>query len=524
MDSSPLRPLKEKEQIQFDIPMDNPESCMRKYKSLREAQKLHRLNDINYRLEILKKIQFLWDKYAKDVELSNYLDLGITELNNVLTNYCLVRSEIDFAINNLKSWTKPRSMDTPISLSTTSSYIQPEPYGLVLIFSAWNCNFLTLIIPLVQAIAAGNLVIAKPSLMSPETSKVCLKILNELPHDIVYGIGGEPEPEIYSELLKYRWDLIVFTGSSAKGKIIAKAAAEFLTPTILELGGQNPAIVEKSANITSTANNLLYGRHTVTGQACVAPEYIFVERSIKEKLIEELKKTFDKHFTKNPETSPELGKIITDHHTKRLKNLVENPGPGATLLYGDLSKINLEKKFIPPFLFGFDSIDTMAKSALAQGEIFGPILYLCPYDKIEDVVDYINQREKPLAEYLFTNNKTIKNYVKDNTSSGALVFNDCLIHFSSPFLPFGGVGNSGMNAYHGKWGFDNMSHLKPVVDQTSFYIPMRYPPFGVTQVKLMQFLLTFRYSTRQVLKFSCFIAVMILFICFCLPKIINRMN
>ena len=205
---SPTRPLKSTEKIEYDIPTDNPDSCLRKYKSLREAQKLHKLNDINYRLEILK--------YHSEIVLSNTLDLGMSEHNAILTNYCLIKGEIDHAISNLNSWTKTRCVDTPFFLSTSNSYIKPEPYGLVLIFSAWNCNFLTLIVPIIQAIAAGNLVIAKPSLMAPETSKVCIKIINELPHDVIYGIAGEPEPDIYNELLKYRWDLIVFTGSSAK--------------------------------------------------------------------------------------------------------------------------------------------------------------------------------------------------------------------------------------------------------------------------------------------------------------------
>ena len=198
-ESPSTEPLKSNT-IETDIQMDSAESCRRKYNSLREAQKLHRLNDINYRLEILQKLLFLWDKYSDEIALSNKLDLGISEANNIITNYCIVKGEIIHAIKNLKSWVKPRYVDTPLFLSTSSCYVKPEPYGLALIFSAWNCNFLTLLIPLVQAIAAGNLVIAKPASTAPETCKVCLKILNELPHDVVYGCAGKPE--VYTELLK----------------------------------------------------------------------------------------------------------------------------------------------------------------------------------------------------------------------------------------------------------------------------------------------------------------------------------
>ena len=517
--SSPSEQLKPKS-IETDIPMDTAESCRRKYNSLKEAQKLHRLNDINYRLEILKKLLYLWDKYSDEIALSNYLDLKLSDHNNALTNHCIVRAEIVYAIKNLKKWVKTRCADTPLVLSTTKCYVKPEPYGLTLIFSAWNCNFLTLIIPLVQAIAAGNLIIAKPASTAPETCKVCLKILNELPHDVVYGCAGKPE--VYTELLKQKWDLIVFTGSAAKGRLIAAAAAPNLTPTILELGGQNPVIVEKSANLKVAAYNIVYGRHMFTGQACISPEYIMADKSIKDKLVEELKKVFDLYFTKNPENSSELGTIVNEFHTKRIINLVNNPGQGAQLLYGDKSKINLDKKFVPPFLFGFDSLEQMGKSELADAEIFGPILYICPYDKIEEAVNYMNNREKPLSAYLFTTDSKIKQYIRDNTSSGALDINDTLVHFSSPFLPFGGVGNSGMGSYHGKWGFDNMSHLKPVLDQTSLLIPFRYPPFGNSAVKLLKFIMHFPYSRNQVIKYIIFIVVLFIGLFNILPRLLSR--
>lgn len=505
------------EEIKTDIPLDTAESCQRKYNSLKANLKLHKLNNISYRIEILEKLLSLWDKYEKEVALSNYLDLGMCETNNMFNCYVQVRAEIVHALQNIKKWTAPRKMDSPLWYGLGESYVKPEPFGLVLIFSAWNCNFLTLIVPLVQAIAAGNLVIAKPASTSPNTCKVCLKILNELPHDVVLGCAGKPE--VYTELLKHHYDLLVFTGSAAKGKIINQAVAPFLTPCILELGGQNPVIVEKTADLQNAAYNIIYGRHMFDGQACISPEYIMVDKTIKEKLVQQLLKTFEKFYTKEPEKSSYLGCIINQAHHERISKLVNNPGDGAKVLFGDVNKINKEKRIIPPFLFEFDNFEKMGKSELAKAEIFGPVLYLCPYDKIEEAVDYINDREKPLASYLFTTDNKIKEYIRENTSSGALDINDCLLHFASPYLPFGGVGNSGMGHYHGKWGFENMSHLKPVVDQSTMLIKMRYPPYSKETEKLLRkFMTKLPFGKHQTINFFLCLILFIVFIIVLIKK------
>jgi aldehyde dehydrogenase (NAD+) len=214
--------------------------------------------------------------------------------------------------------------------------------------------------------------------------------------------------------------------------------------------------------------------------------------------------------------------MVNNHYAERIKGLVEDPGTGAQLLYGDISKINLEKRFIPPFLFGFDNFEQMGKSNLAKAEIFGPVLYLCPYDKIEEAIDYMNNREKPLSAYLFTKDKKIKEYVRDNTFSGCLDINDTLVHFSSPYLPFGGVGNSGMSSYHGKWGFDNMSHLKPIVDQASLLLTLRYPPYSKSALNLLKKVIPFKYNRRQVIRFFMCIICLILFVIYVLPRLICK--
>jgi len=513
--------LSEEDLIKCDIKYDNADSCRNKYNILKESQKEHKMNNINYRLEILEKLLSIWDKYESEVYKSNYLDLGFSETSSNLSTFSTVRGEIKHAINNLKNWVKPIECDSPLLFGLASSYVVPEPFGIVLIFSAWNCNFLTLIIPMVQAIAAGNLIIAKPASSSPETCKVCMKICKELPPDVVQCCAGKPE--VYTQLLKLRYDLIIFTGSAEKGKIIAQAAAPNLTPCILELGGQNPVFVDKSANLKIAAQNIIFGRLALYGQACIAPEYIMCDKVICEKLIEELKNTFLKFYGENPSNSENLGKIINNHHLERIYKLIKNPGKNAKILYGNIDHYNKEKRFIPPMLFGFENLEEMGKSNLAKDEIFGPVLYISPYEKIEDAIKYMNDREKPLSAYLFTNDNNIKKLVKENTSSGCLLFNDTIIHFSSPYIPFGGVGNSGMGAYHGKWGFQHMSHWKPIVNQNNYIaIPMRYPPYSVKIKKLLKmFLKDYNFGQKQILGWILYFVLGIILLIVLLKKFIE---
>ena len=484
--------------IKCDIPFDTAESCKRKIEQIRISQKQRKMVSVQYRLDLLKKLLTIWDKYESEIHLSNYLDLGQSEFTSKFTTFYQVRGEIIYAIKNIENWVKPKKCDTPLLFCLADSYVKPEPFGVCLIFSAWNCNFLTLIIPLVQALAAGNLVVAKPAATAPETMKVCMKILNEMPKEVVQCCAGAPE--VHKELLANRWDLIVFTGSAKIGKIITEAAAPFLTPTILELGGQNPVIVEKTANIKTAAHNIIFGRHAINGQACIAPEYIMCDKTIYPQLVEEMKKVYKDFYTETPEKSESLGKMVNKRYAERIVKLINEPGEGAQLLYGDPKKCSIENRFITPMLFGFPNLDKMNKSELAKEEIFGPVLYIAPYDNIEECIDYMSKREKPLSSYLFTSNSEIKKYIQDNTTAGCLVINDTIIHFASSYVPFGGVGHSGMGAYHGKWGFNNMSHWKPIMDQSETLMSVRYPPYDNNKKKLLLFALRYlNYGKVQVL-------------------------
>lgn len=264
------------------------------------------------------------------------------------------------------------------------------------------------------------------------------------------------------------------------------------------MGGQNPVIVDDSANLKVAAHNIVFGRHIIYGQACIAPEYIICDQKIKDSLIAEIKKTFTQFFGEDPNKSESLGRIVNEFHTNRIINLIQSPGD-AQLIYGGTYDKNT--KWINPSFFVFDSIEKMAQSNLSKDKIFGPVLYLAPYNNIEEAVYYINEREKPLAAYLFTNRLNIKEYVRENTSSGVLCINDTVVHFTSPYLPFGGVGNSGMGAYHGKWGFEHMSHMKPVVEQSNFLVSFRYPPYTANAKRILDLLLMkFNFGQQNIIK------------------------
>ena len=485
--------------IECNIPYDTASTCEEKVLHLRECQKLHKMTSIAYRKSLLKKLLEIWDKYEKEIHISNYLDLGQNEFISKFTSFYQVRNEILYSIKNIDNWVKPKKCDSSLLFALSTNYVQPEPFGISLIFSAWNCNFLTLIIPIVQSIAAGNLICAKPAATAPETQKVCMKILNEMPKDVVQCCAGPSE--VREKLLSMKFDLIIFTGSAKIGKIIAQAAAPFLTPTILELGGQNPVIVDKSANLKTAAYNITFGRHQINGQACISPEYVMVENCIFDKFLEMLKKCYFDFYGENTKISDGLGKMVNKKYAQRLYDLIKNPGKGAKLEYGGIEKCDVENRFITPTVFSFQDIKTMGESNLAKEELFGPVLYVAPYQSLNEAVDYMNSREKPLSSYFFSNDSKNKKFVKENTSAGVLIYNDTVIHFAQSYVPFGGVGNSGMGHYHGKFGFDNMSHLKPIVDQTNLIMSPRYPPYNDTKKKILEFVLRYLpYGRDEVLK------------------------
>lgn len=477
--------------------VDTPVSEIQpKLEKLRKFYASHKTKDVAYRKTQLLALKKGILSFAKEMHRTNYLDLGFSEFNSHFSVVNIVLSDLEYIINNFESWAKETETDTPLLLAPAKSLIRPEPYGVCLIFSAWNSQYQTLLQPMAAAIAAGNVVLAKPSEMAPFSACLFQHIFKYLDDGIVEIVQGGADQCI--ELTGSKTDIIVFTGSPQKGRLVAKAAAAHLIPCILELGGQNPVIVDETADIKCAAYNLVNGRFVISGQACIAPEYVMVKRKIFDTLCENIKDTVNLMFTTNPKNSKDYCRIINEWHTDRLNNLLNTHG-GEVVVSND--RPSIKEKFIPPTVIKYKSMDDLAKSSLAKEEIFGPILYLAPYDDLKDCIDFINARDKPLAMYYFGFDKTTKEEIKSKTSSGALVINDTIVHFANHYLPFGGVGNSGYSAYHGKYGFDALSHQKPILDRSHMVVPIRYPPFTSGKESLMRKALVIGdYSQKTVLR------------------------
>ncbi len=485
---------------------DSEEQITSKINLLRKTNKSQKLHDLSYRKKQLQILKSAIVKYEKEIHFSNKTDLGQSEFLSLYSSYAMMLNDIDFTLSNLDSWAKPVSVDVPVAFAPAKSYITPEPFGVSLIMSSWNVQYLTLIMPIVQAIAAGNCVLAKPSEIAASSALVVQKILAELDNEIIQVVQGDA-PQCIA-LLKNQFDIILFTGSPHKGRLIAEAAAKFLTPCILELGGQNPTIVDSSANLENAAYNIISGRYLTCGQVCISPEYILVEESIHVKFVALLKSTLESFYSANPKASEDYARIINEFHTKRLIELID-ACPKHNLVCG--GSYDLKEKYIEPTIYNFNSISEFENLVLAKDEIFGPILYAAPYKNVEDAIEYINSKDKPLAIYYFGSNTHNKNLIEKKTSSGGLVFNDCVLHFTSHYLPFGGVGKSGYSAYHGKYGFDNFSHLKPVLDRKEFLMKLRYPPFTDGKKKIMRFaILNMNFTQRKLVNTVILIVALVL--------------
>ena len=463
------------------------------------------MSNINYRKTQLINFKKGIEAYKKEILRSNYLDLGLEDFSTEFNTLYPILSDIDYIINNFELWSKPQKVDTPLLLAPASSYMIPEAYGVCTIFSAWNSQYLTLLQPIAAAIAAGNCVLAKPSEMAPYSAVLLKYILSYIDSDIIDIVQGGADQCI--ELTKNKSDFIIFTGSPVKGVLVATAAAKYLTPCILELGGQNPVIVDQDADIKCVAYNLVNGRFIISGQACISPEYVFVHKEIIDKVCNALKDTTELMFGKDAKCSKDYSRIINEWHSNRLSDLLSNHKGQIIVSSGS---VDVKEKFIPPTIIKYNTIEEMKHSELSKEEIFGPILYLAPYDKLTDCIEYINSKEKPLAMYYFGYNNKNKDMLIKRTSSGSFVVNDTLVQFVNHNLPFGGVGNSGHSAYHGKHGFFNLSHMKPVMDRSSKVLTLRYPPFTNSKVSIMKkAFITGNLTQNSVYKFFLYLSIFV---------------
>lgn len=424
--------------------------------------------DVKFRIDALKKLREAVTIHENDILEALRKDLNKSAFEAYATEIGMVRKELDGAIKKLPKWVRKKRVRTPLIHFLSSSYMVPEPYGVVLIMSPWNYPFQLTFAPLAGAIAAGNCAVVKPSSYSPNTSRLLKDMLGEcFGEEYVAVVEGGREAN--RELLEQKFDYIFFTGSVKVGKVVMEAASKHLTPVTLELGGKSPCIVDKSADIELAARRIIWGKCLNSGQTCVAPDYLLVHRSVKEQLIKAMKKYITEFYGGNPCQNPEYPRIINEKHFNRLRGLMTD---GRILAGGEVNEETLQ---ISPTVIDQVSWD----SQVMQEEIFGPILPVIEFSDMREVITAVKSRPKPLALYLFTNDKEVERRIIRNVSFGGGCINDTIIHLATSYMPFGGVGESGMGRYHGKWSFDTFSHEKSIMKKSNLFdIKLRYPPYG----------------------------------------------
>ncbi|MGD9678654.1 MAG: aldehyde dehydrogenase [Vulcanibacillus sp.] len=428
------------------------------FNSGKTLDRLFRVNSLRRLKEAIKENEQLIIEALK-------IDLNKSEFESYLSEIGFIYEEINHAISNIHRWTSSKSVRTPITHIGSTSRIYYEPYGLTLIISPWNYPFQLAIAPLIASISAGNCAIIKPSELSPNVSEITRKII-EVVFEENYVAVVEGGVEVSTALLNERFDYIFYTGGTNVGRIVMEKAAKNLTPVTLELGGKSPCIIHYDSDIKLAAKRIVWGKFLNAGQTCIAPDYLYVHKDIKNKLIEYMNYYITEFYGTDSINNEDFPKIINIKHFERLKNLLEE---GKILTGGkyDEQKLKIEPTII-------DLIDWDAP--VMQEEIFGPILPMIEYTEIDSVINMINNHSKPLALYIFSNNRSIQDKVVRSISYGGGCINDTIYHIANLYLPFGGVGNSGIGSYHGKSGFETFSHKKSVLKQTTLFdIPLRYP-------------------------------------------------
>jgi aldehyde dehydrogenase (NAD+) len=434
--------------------------------------------DLAHRINALEKLRDAIRKNEQALFQTLKADLNKSEFEAYATEIGVVLEEFRFTLKNINNWVKPEKVKTPVSHIGSTGYIYSDPYGVTLIISPWNYPFQLSIAPLIGAIAAGNCAILKPSELTPKTSELLQTIISELfPKEYIAVVEGGVEAS--QALLAENVDYIFFTGSVPVGKVIMEAASKHLTPVTLELGGKSPCIVHEDANVKLAAKRIAWGKFINAGQTCVAPDYLYVHEKIKDEFLDVFREaTIDLYGEKALE-NPEYTRIVSKRHWDRLLTFLSQ---GDTFMGGGSKEESLTIE--PTVLTGITWDDP-----IMQDEIFGPILPVLPYQQLSEVIDGIHKHPNPLALYLFSENESVHQEILQQISFGGGCINDTVYHLASPYLPFGGIGSSGIGAYHGKGSFDTFSHRKSVLKQTTkFDIPFRYPNVKDGLKKLKWFL------------------------------------
>ncbi|MBP7929882.1 MAG: aldehyde dehydrogenase family protein [Acidimicrobiia bacterium] len=450
-------------------------------KMLKATFRSGKTRPLSWRLEQLRGLQAMIRENSDEWAEVLHADLGKSSLEAALTETQFLLAELDLTVKNLEKWAKPRKVTTPMTLQPSKSYIHQDPLGTVLIIAPWNYPLQLSVGPVIGAIAAGNTVVLKPSELAPATSAAMARLIPQYvdPEAVVVVEGAVEET---TALLEHQWDHILYTGNGVVARVIAAAAAKHLTPTTLELGGKSPCIVTSDANLALTARRIMFGRMMNAGQTCVAPDYVLVERDVHDALVDQLAKVVRDFYGDNPQDSADIARIVNERHFDRLVGLLPESDPknGKVAVGGTHDRA---ARFVAPTVL----VDVDPTAPVMQEEIFGPILPVIAVDSIDAAIDFVNDRDKPLALYVFSQTSELEDKVLEQTSSGGACVNATVFQVSNPFLPFGGVGQSGQGAYHGEASFTTFSHAKSVLRRSQMLDPgVMYPPFTPTKQTIIK--------------------------------------
>ena len=434
---------------------------------------------VSARLAALRRLYDAISSHEKEIRRALQKDLGKSGFESYMCETGMVLEEISYMLKHTRKFAREQRVHTPLAQFCSRSYKKPSPYGVTLIMSPWNYPFMLTLSPLADALAAGNTAVVKPSAYSPYTSEVLLSILTECfdPKYVAVVTGGRAENTC---LLREHFDYIFFTGSQTVGKEVMRNAAEYLTPVTLELGGKSPCIVDQTADIRLAARRIVFGKYLNCGQTCVAPDYIYCHRSVKDSLVKEIQRQIQLQYGEEPLHNPDYGKIINKKHFDRILGLIEE----KKIVHGgnsDRDTLRIEPTVLDNVTFA---------DPVMQEEIFGPLMPVLVFDSLDEAIAGINAMPHPLALYFFTSDKAAAKDVTSRCGFGGGCINDTIIHLATTEMGFGGFGESGMGAYHGKTGFDTFSHYKSIVDKKTWIdLPMRYQPYRKMHEKMVRFFL-----------------------------------
>lgn len=431
---------------------------------------------VTFRVERLRALEHAIRSNEQAILAALHADLRKSEVESFVSEISTSLEDLKYIRRRLKGWAKPYRVSAHWSQLPGSAWIYPEPHGVTLIIGPWNFPFLLMIAPLVGAIAGGNCAVLKPSEFAPHTSRLLARMIAET-FDPAHVTVIEGDGRTAQALLAHRFDLIFYTGGPTVGKLILQAAAQHLTPVILELGGKSPAIVDADVDLAVATRRIVWGKFTNAGQICIAPDYVLIDHRLKDAFLEQAHTTIRAFFGNDPQRSPDYGRIVNERHFNRLCGL---------LAYGRIvcgGQADAGERYIAPTLIDAPALD----SPLMQEEIFGPLLPVLSYDSLDEAIHFVHARPKPLALYFFSRNRVHQERILQQTSSGGACINDVIFHFANPALPFGGVGASGMGKYHGRHSFDTFTHPKAVLKKPLWAdFPQRYMPYPPGLLRLLR--------------------------------------